>query len=295
MKQTARWMMGLGALLMLVGLSACAPAAKSSGKPQVVASLNFYGEVAKAVAGTHAEVATIITSPTTDPHDFDPPIAAAKKVAKADLVVANGLGYDDWMTRLIDSANPKVRAIQVAASVMKAKPGENEHVWYAPDALAKTAQAIANQLGQLDPTNQSAYQANAKRYVAQLAPLADLRQQISQQKTVANVMVAEPVFDLALEAMGFTVVNHGFAHAMEEGTDPSPVQLSKMQAMLKKRQVAFFVANKQVDSPVIADLIKLAKTSGVPVVTVTEAMPAKVSYLQWQQKQYQAVLAALKR
>ncbi|MCF7523259.1 zinc ABC transporter substrate-binding protein [Levilactobacillus brevis] len=57
-------------------LAACSSQKKattSQTKPiHVVASLDFYGEVAQAVLGDHGTVTTIIKSPSIDPHDFDP-------------------------------------------------------------------------------------------------------------------------------------------------------------------------------------------------------------------------------
>lgn len=92
---------------MLIPLSACNK--NSNTKPNkinVVSSVNFYGDVAKQVGGKHVKVASIINS-NVDPHDFEPTINDAKKVDKADVVIANGICYDDWMTNLIKNSNDK--------------------------------------------------------------------------------------------------------------------------------------------------------------------------------------------
>src|SRR5690242_9293195 len=108
------------AMLLLLGsavLAACGTsgsssitAAKAGRVVQVVAAENFWGSIASQVGGSHVHVASIITNPDTDPHDYEPTAADARTLASAQLVVENGVGYDPWVGKFLaaDSGNATV-------------------------------------------------------------------------------------------------------------------------------------------------------------------------------------------
>ncbi|MDQ7938315.1 metal ABC transporter solute-binding protein [Lactiplantibacillus sp. WILCCON 0030] len=276
---------------MLLGLAGCRQARSQntpSDKLSVVTTTNFYGEVAKAVGGKRVQVKAVIKSPTVDPHDYEPTSKVATQVAQADIVVANGLGYDNWMAKLVKNA-PKAKFVQVGEDVMGKQVGVNEHLWYDPTTMPKLAIALAKQYGQAQPKHKAYFQKRAQAYIATLKPiqqeLTQLRQR-ADQLTHCQVLVSEPVFDDALTAMGFKVSNVAFENAIEKGTDPSPQVIKTMQKDLKTHQVAFFVQNKQVTDHLVTAMVDLAKKQNVPVLQVTETMPAHQNYRQWMLSQY---------
>lgn len=272
-------------LVLLLTSFLFAPSAHAKDtKLNIVTTTDFYGEVAKKVAGKYATVTPIINSPNIDPHDFEPTTKTAKLVAKSDLVLYNGMGYDTWVKKL---GGKKYISVQ---TIMHAKDGANEHLWYKPQTMAKTATYLAKQYGKLDPKHKKQYSANAKKYIKQLNKL---NQKLAQIKKTANnqkVAVSEPVFNYALKAMGFKIANQHFAKATEEGADPSYSDIKHLQNDIKNKKIAFFVANKQSDSKVIQNMIELCQKSDVPVVEVTETLPKDHSYIQWMTAQYEQIL-----
>ena len=87
------------ALAVIFGLAATDwhPQQKSQRPIKVVASLNFYGEAAQAVAGKYGQTVSVIDNAAVDPHEYQPATVQAEQVAKANVVILNGLGYDQWM------------------------------------------------------------------------------------------------------------------------------------------------------------------------------------------------------
>jgi len=288
---------GLLGLSLLIGGSLLAGCRKStvqsakSHKLTVVTTTNFYGDLARAVGGKRIHVTSIINRPSVDPHDFEPTSQVAATVAKADIIVANGLGYDSWLPKLAKNA-PQAQMIQVGEDVMGKQTGANAHLWYDPQTMPKLATYLATQLGKQQPQSRAYFKANAKKYVASLKPiqteLTALKKKAQTSKT-KQVFVSEPVFDYALTAMGFKVGNANFEKAVEKGTDPSPKVIKTMQSGLKHQRVAFFVQNKQVSDALVANMVNLAKHQHVPVLQVTETMPAKQNYRQWMLSQYRTL------
>lgn len=269
---------------------------KSMGKNQkpirVVTGLNFYGEVAEKVAGDHGQVISFIDNASVDPHDYQPNTKQAQQVAKANVVIENGLGYDSWVNKLVKSSSNhnKIKVINVASLTGK-KAGDNEHIWYAPETVEKLANDLATQYGKLDPQHAKDYQKNARKYLASLQPLNEEIAKVKRQVNPNNnrVAVSEPVFDYALENAGYQVMDKHFEKAVEDGNDPSPKDIEEIQQAIINHQIAFFVDNSQTSDKVVDNLVKLAHEHDVPVLKVTETKPNGDDYMQWMLKQYQAL------
>jgi len=281
----------LGAVLLL-GLSGvlagCQQTASptSHGQIKIVASLDFYGQTAKKVAGKYGQVKSVIDRPSIDPHDYEATVQTAKQTSTAQLLIYNGLGYDDWMSKLITNKAQNAQVIQVGQDVAGLADGANEHIWYDPTTMPKLARLIANRLGQLQPAHRQYFIKQAKAYNASLAPLTTEIKQLKQHVHGQKVAVSEPVFDYALKALGYQISNNHFAKSIEEGADPSPKDIQQMQQDIKHHRIAFFVENTQSDSNLVDNMVKLAKKANVPVLKVTETLPANQTYAGWMLNQY---------
>ncbi|MCH5464883.1 metal ABC transporter solute-binding protein [Levilactobacillus tujiorum] len=277
--------------MIVLTLTACrqntASTPISKTKPiHVVASLDFYGEVAQAVLGNHGTVTTIVKSASVDPHDFEPTPKEAATIAQANVVLSNGLGYDHWMQKIVKSSQNHPQNIRVGEDVMAKKLGDNEHIWYDPETMARTATYLAQQFGKKAPRYQAVYQRNAAKYIKHLAPLQQQIKTLKQNSRQQRVDVSEPVFDYALTALGYRRNNTSFEIAVENGTDPSPQAIKQMRQDIQHHRIAFLVNNRQASSKIVKHMVQLAKQHNVPVLNVTETLPKGQTYLTWMQAQY---------
>ena len=160
------FLLAVGAIFLTFSLSACGKQSStkktSADKIKVAATTNFYGNIAQEVLGNHGTVTSIIDSPNVDPHDFTPTTATAKKVAKANLVIENGVGYDTWVNKL------QARKILSVGKIVGAKDGDNEHLWYNPANIEKYVDALAAQYGRLLPQDAATFKKNAAAYKKKL-------------------------------------------------------------------------------------------------------------------------------
>lgn len=88
------------------------------------------------------------------------------------------------------------------------------------------------------------------RCILKLASLDAQLQQLKAQAKGKQVAVSEPVFDYALVEMGYKVANQHFAKAIEDGTDPSPKDITTMRDLPKPIRLPL-VINKQEESPIL--------------------------------------------
>lgn len=259
----------------------------ADGKIKILASLDFYGQTAQKVAGKYGEVTSVINRPGVDPHDFEATVKTAKVASRASLIIYNGLGYDDWMSKLVVNKATNAKVIQVGTTIAGKKDGANEHVWYDPTTMPKLAHQIALELAKIQPEHKQYFLKQAREYQANLKPLTKTVAQLKHNAHGQKVAVSEPVFDYSLAAMGYQISNTHFAKSIEEGSDPSPKDIKQMQTAIKKHQIAFFVENTQSDSNIVDNMVKLAHQNNVPVLKVTETLPAGQTYTSWMLKQYQ--------
>ncbi|MPW14141.1 metal ABC transporter solute-binding protein, Zn/Mn family [Lactobacillus helveticus] len=271
-------------VVLLFCLSACSTKKdENTRKHQVdiVTSTNIYANIAKNIVGKHGKVEAVINNGDTDPHDFEPTTGSAKKVANANIVIANGLGYDSWMTNLANAND--INVTKVGEQLMGLKQGDNPHIWYNLDMPQKYVAYLVKKASQIDPKHAPYFKNNAKMYLNKIKKLAD---KIDGQKA-KPVYVSEPVFDYALERCHFKIGNHAFEEAVENETDPNAKVAHKMQMDIKQRKIAFFVNNIQASSSTVNNMVNLAKHSDVPVLDVRETMPNGVSYYHWMKSNYQ--------
>ncbi|WP_391484097.1 metal ABC transporter solute-binding protein, Zn/Mn family [Lactobacillus helveticus] len=280
------FIMGLMGMIMLLA-SACSnkdQAKTKSDKVSIVTTTNIYADIAKNVAGKYGSVQAIIKNIATDPHDFEPTTADAKKLTNANIIVANGLGYDSWMNKLASSVSKK--PVLVGEDLMGLTKVDNLHIWYDLDMPTKYVNYLVKRLSKLDKKHAAYFKENGDKYLAKIAKVKQIAKS-ADKKNNKPVFVSEPVFDYGLEEAGYKIGDKEFEEAIENGTDPSPKTINKMTNEIKDKKIAFFVNNTQASSSTVKTFVKLAKENGVPVFNVRETIPNHMTYLDWMRENYQ--------
>ncbi|WGL51112.1 zinc ABC transporter substrate-binding protein [Nocardioides sp. BP30] len=285
-------------LLLAPALAACGSSPRSSTDVvEVVAGENFWGDVVHQIGGSHVQVTSIITDPDEDPHEYESSDRNAIAVATARLVVRNGLGYDDFLTKLVSASGAHPKVLTVADVVGISGTDANPHLWYDAPDLPRVADAIASELAELDPANRSEFEANARTFIRSLDPLLAVIGQIKSQYAGTPVAYTERVPGYLLQAAGLRLgIPAGFAQAVEDGSDPSPQDTVAFNDAVKDGTVKVLLYNAQVTDAQTTEIKRLATDSGVPIVGVTETMPPTYPHLQdWQLAQARDLLAALQK
>jgi len=272
----------LGALAgALVALTAQPAAIAAEGLVTVVAAENFYGDIARQIGGDRVAVTSILTNPDQDPHLFETTPGTVRQIADARIVILNGANYDPWAEKLLQAAPRPDRAVINAAQLTGRKAGANPHLWYDPATMPAVAKAIAAALTQADGAHAADY---ASRLDTTLAKLAQIDARVAHLKTKhagKAVTATEPVFGPMAAALGLTMRNERFQLAMMNDTEPSARDVAAFESDLKERKVKALLYNSQVSEKLTERLLALARKSKVPVIAVTESMPANANFADW--------------
>ncbi len=280
----------LSALALLLAL-ACAPARAQ--ELQVVAAENFYGDLAQQLGGPQVRVASILVNPEQDPHLFEASVSTARLLKQAQLVVYNGLHYDPWMEKLLKAAQSPQRKVLIAADLVQARSTDNPHLWYQPAYMVSVAKALSQQFQTLDPAHSAAY---ASRLDAFLQSMTALSSRISTMKSKyagLPVTATEPVFGYMAEALGLQMRNAGFQLSIMNDTEPRVSDVIQLEQDLRTRSVRVLFFNSQASNRAARKIQKLALAAHIPVVGVTETLPAGKHYQDWMLDQLAALDAGL--
>lgn len=161
----------LAALVLLLP-----PNLHAAEKPQVVTSFSILADLTREVGGTDIELINLV-GPDQDAHVFEASPDNAKALLKADLIIANGLGFEHWLERLLASSEPHGKRIDASQGViprMLEEDGQaipDPHAWQSLSNAEIYVQNISQALAAIDPAHANAYAARRDAYLLRLHTL----------------------------------------------------------------------------------------------------------------------------
>jgi len=289
----------LSALAVVLAGCSTSPAEPADGKVSIVASTDVWGDVAKQIGGTDVTVTSIITDPAQDPHSYEANARVQLALSKADIVIENGGGYDDFVTTLLKGAHngdaKVLNAVDISGFAQDSTL--NEHVWYDFPTVKKVAARVATELSTLDSAHAARFAANQKTFDTALGALEGEEAALKAGAGAgAGVAITEPVPLYLLTASGLVDETPAeFSEAIEEGRDVAPDALEKTLRLFGTHRVKLLVYNEQTGGPETDQVLAAAKSADIPAVPVTETLPGGTDYLGWMSDNLAALKAALTR
>jgi zinc/manganese transport system substrate-binding protein len=282
-------------LVVAVGGAGVGPAAAGS-TIQVVAAENFWGSIAAQLGGDRVHVTSVITSPATDPHAYEPTAADARTMAGAQLAIVNGIGYDPWADQLL-AANPVPGRVELnVGDLVGIKPGGNPHRWYSPSDVQKVIGEIVGDYSRLDPNDATYFKRQEAQFeTSGLAQYKQLIATIRRKYHGVPVGASESIFAPLAAALGLKLLTpYSFLAAISEGTDPTAADKTTIDRQIAGKQIKVWVFNSQNSTPDVQRITDAARKQGIQVTTITETLvPASASFQNWQSLQLHALAAAL--
>ncbi|WP_185984776.1 metal ABC transporter solute-binding protein, Zn/Mn family [Aureimonas mangrovi] len=163
---------------------------------QVVATFSILGDFAKEVGGERVEVSTLV-GPNADAHVYEPRPADAIAIARADVVLTNGLGLEGFIDRLVTASGTEADIAALSDGIeAKEEPGGghyhfvdgeavfhagalNAHAWQSVPNVKIYVQNTRDAFCRADVEGCESYTANADAYLAELDALdTEIRESI---------------------------------------------------------------------------------------------------------------------
>jgi zinc/manganese transport system substrate-binding protein len=283
-------------LLTACGGGSAGSAAASSGKLPVVAAENFWGSIATQLGGSKVAVQSIIVNPSTDPHSYEPTASDGVVLAKSQMAIVNGIGYDAWASKLI-AANPSSsRKVLNVGDLLGLREGDNPHQWYSPSSVQRVVAQIVADYKQLDPKDSAYFDQQRTRFETHgLAEYNKMIATIRARYAGVPVGYSESIFQPLGEALGLKLLTpYSFAKAIAEGTDVSAADKQTVDTQAQRHLIRVWVYNSQNATPDVQRVNQLARAAHIPITTITETLsPASATFEQWQVAELQNLQRAL--
>lgn len=270
------------AIAASLALAGCSTTVAESDKFQIVASTNVWGDIAQSIGGDLVHVTSIISDPNKDPHSYEASARDELAVKNADLVVVNDAGYDDFMERLINASGANPHVFRVNSSATSVAPGTNVHFWYSLRAVGEIADDLAAALGHVDEAHAADYQKNLDVFKEQLTKLSSKAATIAANHPDLSVFATESLAGLMLTDLNIKdITPKDFRSAIENETDVSVKAMAAAINMIESKKVAAVILNEQTSNAQIDKIVAAADDAGVPVIGLSELLPAKLRYIDW--------------
>ncbi len=251
------------AALAAVLAAGCTAGSSSAPGPSpalsVVATTTVFADLVARVGGERVAVSSLVPK-GGEVHTFDPTPSQATRVAEADLVVMNGLGLDDWLTRLVTDSGARATIVVLGEDLpgveyVRGEDGQeaNPHLWLDVSYARRYVERIREALKAADPSGASVYDANAAAYEATLGQLdgwakSTMEAIPADARRIIAFHDALPYFARAygLEIVGVVVP--------APGQDPSAGYIAQLVEEIRRTKVRAILSEVQF-SPALAQTI----------------------------------------
>lgn len=258
----------------------------------VVVTVEQWASLATDIGGACVNVTTILSGLNVEPHDYEATPNDATYIKGADLVVANGAGYDEWASDMIDDESRIITAASAASQLAQepslefgnyytVAPEQNPHLWFSLAVIDKFAKNLSEVLmGDFtDEESQYVLKDNLIQFQLKFKDLkkkvdADREENVSSEKTFAST---ESVADYLFRSLGYqNLTPEGYMNATEDEAEPSPNDIKDFLDLISNQEISLLAVNIQEMTPVVENLQTAATTDGVPVVETSEMKPNDV-------------------
>ena len=308
MKNTRLMQRRLAGLCALFAFSSSAALAQTP-PLEVTASFSILGDLVRQVGGDKVRVRTLV-GPDEDAHAFQPRPSDARDIGASALVVVNGLGFDDWMTRLARSGGYKGDVVVASKGVKtlemdghghdhahdhKHGHAADPHAW---QDVGNAQQYVANITAALvaaDPANAETYRHNAERYGGELKALdAEIRSAFAALPAERRKVVSShDAFAYFGEAYGIRFLS---PVGVSNNAEPTAKGVARLIGQLKKEKIpAVFIEN--VADPRLIERIRAESGTRVGGTLYSDALSASggpaPDYLSMMRANFRALHEAL--
>lgn len=272
---------------LALGVTACAggsgDSAADGDKIKLVASTSIWGSIAKDITEGRddVEVTTILSSKDDDPHEYEATARDIAAVKDADIVVANGAGYDNWLTDNVEEGTPLVTAQPLAEAHHHGHEGHdhghdatNPHVWFDLDVVSEFEKNLSAELHKLNSDIPESDEDVSKK-------TDELKQRI-EKLSGKNVILTESVAaELVDDSELKDITPEGFAHSVNNESEPSAADLAATRQLITDKKADILITNEQSETPAAEQLTNAAKEAGIKVVNVNETPDEGQDYFEY--------------
>lgn len=257
----------VAAALALLGIAGCGSSATAepSGDDRltVVATFSVIADLASSVAGDRADVTSLVPV-GGDPHTFEPRPSDVNALARADVVLDNGLGLSPWFDAVSNRVGGELVVLSDGISEQAVADGGkvDPHLWMVPEYAAAYVDVVEQALTAADPDGAADYAANADAARTELAALDD--ELAARFDTLPDdrrqLVTSHDAYSYFAERYGLEVIGSPVGVSTEE--QPGAGTVAELIDLVRSERVPTIFVESTVNPDVIE---RIAADAGVEV------------------------------
>lgn len=237
-------------------LTACGstPAPEDS-RLRVVATIAPVGALAQAVAGDAVRL-DVVAKAGVDPHEYQLKTADARAIAKAQIILRNGLGADAFLDKAVGNSKATVVTLTDGLALREGTsdtgaPSRDPHVWHDPRNDIAMVDAIVKVLATADPSHAATFEANGRAYQERLRQTdREVQAIINSIPPASRKMVTDhDAFGYFAARYGLTVVGTVIP-GVSTSSEPSAASVAALVQTIRREGVRAVFAESSVDPKV---------------------------------------------
>jgi zinc/manganese transport system substrate-binding protein len=212
--------------------------------PRIVASFSLLADMARELAPADAEVSALVGA-DADAHVFDPSPADGRRLARADLVIVNGLGFEGWIDRLVKVSGypgPLVVASQ-GITPRQTDRAVDPHAWQDLSLGRRYAANLSAAFAQRWPARRAEIEQRGLAYQARIAQLdSQVRSWLEAVPRAQRRVISSH------DAFGYFGAAYGVDFVAAQGwnthSEPSAAAVARLIRQIRQDKVsALFIEN----------------------------------------------------
>ncbi len=229
---------------------------------RVVATFSVLADMVREVGGPAVEVMSLV-GPDADAHVFEPTPRDAQRVARAQLIVANGLRYEGWIERLIAASGYRGKVVVASDGVAPRQTGRDgidPHAW---QDLAHAKRYVANIRAALvaaAPQHGAGIELRAADYLRRIDALdRETRARIARLPAERRrVITAHDAFGYFAEAYGIEFIA---PRGWTTGSEPSAEAVARIVRQVREQRAAALLVENISDPRLVERIAREARVN----------------------------------
>lgn len=221
------------------------------------------------VSGTKNVYVDTVIKRSVDPHEFEISLKEKQKLAAADMVLANGLGYDSWIKKI------KLDNLVYASDCNVDMIENNPHIFFSVMNMINIGNYIVhNKLlttNKINSYDKEKIEANYNRFLKNMEAPVALEHEIRTNFPGTPVEITESLPLYMLNEISFTVLTpKGFVDAITNGETPNPFEIEQVKEDIRNKRAKLLIYNTQNTNSIVKTISSVAKKNSVGIVKIQE-------------------------
>lgn len=284
----SKWFIYLISGFVLIGIIAgiiLAIPKQTKNQEKLLVYTSFYPlyEFATKVGGEKVEVINLV-APGQEPHHFELETDQLVGMANADLIIINGVGFENWISKLNAKLLSKILDTSIFIELLPLEEHDHEHeehehnkydphYWLNPQNAKLQMQAIKNKFIELDPQNAKYYEKNFKKYSILFDGLTNQFNTLLSDIDIDSIVVAHPAFSYMLKDYNIKQV---YLTGIYDENEPSITTLTQTIEFIKNNNIKVIFYQTFINSKVIQTIAEnCGKNIEVDVLHTIEGLSQK--------------------